>query len=502
MSEIKMPEQVDHVHRLIRAGYPLLYLVSWEEKRVLDHMMMLTSLVMQPPRQFYTWSITEGFSDGPNGPGDAVGDPIAALDRVINDSDAGLYIFKDMHPYIQTRDDVVRKIRDVYQYCRQTDKTTIFLGPVMTVPTELQKEITVMDYPLPTYDELSDLLDEQITMGSMQDGIDYPPLPDADREPMVKGFMGLTADEASNCVRNILLTHHKLTYGQVDNVLEEKRQILRKTEILEYIPNNYTLQSLGGLKAFKKWVSMRREGFTDAARDYGLPMPKGILLTGISGCGKSLAIQAMAADWKIPMLRLDMGRVFAGYAGTPEESMRRAILTVEAVAPAVLWIDEIEMGLSSFSESVEQGSASRIFASFLTWMQEKKKPVFTAATANDIDRIPPEMIRKGRFDEVFFVDVPNQEEREDIFRIHLHRFGKDVLDTSIKNLAHHANGYTGAEIEQCIVGAMYEAFAEHREIGIDDIYRILGNTVPLTVTMKEQITRTRRWADNRAVKAN
>jgi SpoVK/Ycf46/Vps4 family AAA+-type ATPase len=227
-----------------------------------------------------------------------------------------------------------------------------------------------------------------------------------------------------------------------------------------------------------------------------------VLITGISGCGKSLAIQALANEWKLPLLRLDMGRVFAGFAGNPEESMRRAIMTVEAVSPAILWIDEIEMGVSVFSDSVESGSTSRIFASFLTWMQEKQAPVFIAATANDIDRLPPEMIRKGRFDEVFFVDLPSQEEREQIFKIHITNRGKAITDISVRDLASSAEGFTGAEIEQCIVNAMYDCFSRNRDLTIPDIYRAMGRTVPLSVTMKEQITKTKRWADNRAVRAS
>lgn len=502
MTDINLPPVVDEIHRLIRAGYPIIYLTSWEEKRVSDHMMILASMKMKPARNFFTWSITEGYSDGPKGSGDATGDPIGALDRVINDTEAGLYLIKDFHPYIAERKDVVRRIRDVYQYCRQTDKSVIFLSPVMIVPTELQKEVHVIEYALPGYEELSDVLDEQVQIASMEEAKQYPPVPDEGREQLVKAFAGLTTEEAIHCVRNILLKCGRISYEEVAHVIEEKRQILHKTEILEYIHNDYSIHDLGGLKAFKKWVWMRRKGFSDAARAFGLPVPKGILLTGISGCGKSLAIQCMAAQWKMPMLRLDMGRVFAGVHGTAEEAMRRAIMTVEAIAPAILWIDEIEMGISTFSEGVEAGTASRIFASFLTWMQEKKAPVFTAATANDIDRIPPEMIRKGRFDEVFFVDVPRQAEREEVFRIHLARHGKDITETSVSNLAHHAKGFSGAEIEQIIVAAMYEAFAQDRELTIDDIYHSMGKIVPLTVTMKEQITSTRRWADNRAVKAN
>lgn len=502
MDEIKLPEQINDIKRLIDAGYPVLNLVSWEEKRVTDHIMMLCSLLLKPERQFFTWSITDGFSDGPNGSGAAKGDPIKALDQVINSTEPSLYLLRDFHPFIANNQEVVRKIRDVYQYCNDTQKAVVFLSPVVKVPPELQKDIFVIDYPLPMLDEIEAIVLEEIGRFSAEKARHVPMVDDANRESLIRSFLGLTQEEIVKCVRKILLSRSEFGYEDVDFILEEKRQILRKSEILEFIRNDIRMTDVGGLRVFKRWVQRRRKGFSEAARKYGLPQPKGLLITGISGCGKSLAIQALANQWKLPLLRLDMGRVFGGFAGSPEESMRRAIMTVEAVAPAVLWIDEIEMGISVFSDSVESGSTSRIFSSFLTWMQEKKAPVFIAATANDIDRLPPEMIRKGRFDEVFFVDLPDQEEREAIFKIHLSNRGKEITDISLQNLAHHAEGFTGAEIEQCIVNAMYDCFALEKNLAISDIYKSMGRTVPLSITMKEQITKTKRWADSRAVKAS
>lgn len=502
MDELKLPPAIDGLKKLLDAGYPIVYLISWEEKRVCDHLMLLASLVLKPERHFFTWSATDGFSDSANGPGYAKGDPVAAMESLINDTDPGLYVFKDIHPYIDTDHNVIRKIRDVFHCCNGTKKTLIILGPTLSIPAELQKEVHVIDYPLPRIEEVGEIVDEQLGLLASETGTFYPGVPESQRELLLKSMLGLTREEIVKCARKILIAKGAISYEDVDFIIEEKRQILRKTEILEFIPTNYRMRDVGGMKVLKAWVRIRRNGFSDAAREYGLPQPKGVLITGISGCGKSLAIQALANEWKIPLLRLDMGRVFAGFAGSPEESMRRAITTVEAVAPAILWIDEIEMGVSVFSDSVESGSTSRIFASFLTWMQEKKSQVFIAATANDIDRLPPEMIRKGRFDEVFFVDLPEQKEREEIFKIHLTNRGKAITDISVQNLAHSADGFTGAEIEQCIVNAMYECFAKGRELTISDIYRTMGNTVPLSVTMKEQITKTKRWADNRAVKAS
>ena len=502
MDEIKLPDQVYDIKRLIEAGYPVLYLVSWEEKRVTDHLMCLASLIMKPAMNFYTWTVTDGYSDGPKGTGEAKNDPLGALNRIMSDTAPGIYLIKDFHPYIRRGMEIVRRIRDIAQFCVGTKKVLIFLSPILEVPPELQKEVHVIDYPLPDIVEIGEAVDDQLAHLAVETGRFFPGIPESQREPLLKSMLGLTKEEIIKCARKILLAKDKINYDDVDSILEEKRQILRKTEILEYIPTRQRMRDVGGLKAFKTWIRIRRNGFTDAAKKFGLPQPKGVLITGISGCGKSLAIQALANEWKLPLLRLDMGRVFAGFAGNPEESMRRAILTVEAVSPAILWIDEIEMGVSVFSDSVESGATSRIFASFLTWMQEKQAPVFIAATANDIDRLPPEMIRKGRFDEVFFVDLPTREEREQVFKIHLTNRGKAITDISVQNLAQHAAGFTGAEIEQCIVNAMYDAFFRNRDVTISDIYRAMGNTVPLSVTMKEQITKTKRWADSRAVKAS
>jgi SpoVK/Ycf46/Vps4 family AAA+-type ATPase len=319
---------------------------------------------------------------------------------------------------------------------------------------------------------------------------------------LLRAFLGLTAEEIAKAARMTLQRRGRIDMGLIDDVIEEKRIILRKSEIIEFYPSEIGLRHVGGLKHLKRWASIRARGFTNEARQFGLPIPKGILITGISGCGKSLAIQALGHAWGMPLMRLDMGRVFSGFAGSPEESLRRAIQTVEALSPAIMWIDEIEMGVSVFSDSVESGATSRIFASFLTWMQEKRAPVFIAATANDIDRLPPEFIRKGRFDEVFYVDLPRQEERAEIVRIHLEKRGKRASEVSVEGLAKNSEGYTGAEIEQAIVTGMYEAFALNRELEIGDIYNALAKMVPLAVTMKEQITKTRRWADNRAVRAS
>ncbi|NLH49423.1 MAG: AAA family ATPase [Myxococcales bacterium] len=495
---MELPSALEPVKSHIEAKYPLLYLLTWEEARVCGHLMLLTT-ELKPPRLMYFWSVTEGYSGQAEGQPVAMNDPLAAIDYAIETTESALFVLKDFHPYLRDDHRVIRRLRDAYQALQGTGKTLILLGPILSVPTELEKEITVLDYPLPDFLEANQILVDVVE--AEQPGA-LTQLDARQSEALVRVFLGLTADEIAAVARKVISRRKSFSVNAMEEVIEEKRNILRKSEILEFIINKVRIRQVGGLKNFKRWAKLRANGFTKEAREFGLPVPKGVLITGISGCGKSLVIQALADLWHLPLLRLDMGRVFSGFAGTPEESLRRAILTVEAVAPAVLWIDEIEMGVSVFSDSIQSGSTSRIFASFLTWMQEKKAPVFIAATANDIDRLPPEFIRKGRFDEVFFVDLPKSEERAEIVRIHLEKRGKRASDVSIEGLVKSTEGYTGAEIEQAIITALFEAFGQSREMEINDIYRALGNMVPLSVTMKEQITKQKRWADNRAVRAN
>ncbi|MCZ7583722.1 MAG: AAA family ATPase [Deltaproteobacteria bacterium] len=418
MNDAALPPSAEAVQTHIEANFPLIYVVSWEEERVCEHLGLLCSLAFEPARSFVTWSSTEGFSDRSKGPDQAKGDPMGALDRIIADETPALYVLKDFHPYIHESRDIVRRLRDTHNALRDASRAVVILAPVIEVPPELVKDFVVIDYALPVGDEVHQIVEHEIWAHHHRTG---QRVEVADRERLVfeRMFLGLTREEIQRTLRKMLRVAPRIDLSLSDFITEEKRQILRKTEILEFIQPQDDLRAVGGLKNFKHWIEIREKGFSDAAREFGLPVPKGILLTGISGCGKSLAITSLARQWRLPLLRLDMGRVFAGIAGTPEQSLRRAILTAEAVAPSILWVDEIEMGISVFSDSVESGATSRNFASFLTWMQEKTAPVFIAATANDIDRLPPEFIRKGRFDEIFFVDLPEENERAEIFRIHL-----------------------------------------------------------------------------------
>ena len=302
----------------------------------------------------------------------------------------------------------------------------------------------------------------------------------------------------------------RLDISALDVILEEKRQTIRKSGILEFIKSDLNIDDVGGLQNLKRWLTKRNKSWLDSASRYNLPAPKGVLITGVPGCGKSLVAKAISAMWQVPLLRLDIGKIFSGIVGSSEENMRRAIQTAEAIAPCVLWIDEVEKGFGSVSgPSGDSGTSTRIFGTFLTWMQEKTEAVFVVATANNISALPPEMMRKGRFDEIFFVDLPTHNERKEIIKLHLNRrlqhpevIGDFIItDLIVDQLAHSTEGFVGAELEQFVISGLFEAFYEGRSILLKDFEYAINLTVPLSVTQAEQIHQLREWANVRAVAA-
>jgi SpoVK/Ycf46/Vps4 family AAA+-type ATPase len=321
------------------------------------------------------------------------------------------------------------------------------------------------------------------------------------REKLLKAALGLTRDEAQKVYRKAFVTAGRLTEQEVDIVLSEKKQLIRRNGILEYIEEDETLDSVGGLDELKHWLHQRSNAFTERAREYGLPQPKGMLILGVPGCGKSLIAKTTARLWGLPLLRLDLGRVYDGSTvGKSEANLRGALKTAESISPAILFIDELDKAFAGSSGSADSdgGTSSRIFGSFLTWMQEKTSPVFVMATANRVEKLPGEFLRKGRFDEIFFVDLPSVEERQDIFRIHLTKRQRDLARFDLEQLARSCDGFSGAEIEQAIIAAMYEAFAQDREFTQLDIIASVKSTMPLSKTMTEQVSALRDWARQRA----
>jgi SpoVK/Ycf46/Vps4 family AAA+-type ATPase len=386
----------------------------------------------------------------------------------------------------------------------------VLISPTPHIPADLESLVTLVDFPLPTEQQIRATLDGMIARNSSAGALKVE-LGAAGAERLAKAALGLTAFEAENAFARSMVDDGRLTDDDIALVQEEKRQIVQKSGVLEVVKANVSLDDIGGLENLKTWLRKRNGSWLDEAAAYGLPAPKGVLVTGVPGCGKSLTAKAMASAWSLPLVRLDIGRVFGGLVGASEQNMRTALRTAEAIAPCVMWIDEIEKGFASGASGAgDSGTSARVFGTFLSWMQEKTAAVFVMATANQIALLPPEMMRKGRFDEIFFIDLPTDVERRVIFSIHLKArlkagpaLGALVVDDPLLDrLVQATEGFSGAEIEQVVISACFDAFNERRHLTAEDMLHGIANTVPLSVTQAEQIADLRAWADVRAVAAS
>ena len=489
---------------LIRARYPIIYIVSWEETRVVN---WLVKLAKQREKRLFEWTFTNGLVESTatqqRAKSNNTKDPVAALDEVIGHVEPAIYIFKDLHPFL-TRNNfaVIRKLKDAAIHIKETYKTLVLVSPVLEVPPELEKETTVIDFPLPDVNDIGRLLDQIVEDVRMSPNgakvhIDIPP---PAREQLLKAALGLTLGEAENVLAKTLVSDGRLTESDITSVFAEKRQIIRKSGLLDYYEVDVDFDGVGGLESLKDWLRTRALAFTDRAREYGLPPPKGVLLLGVQGCGKSMCAKAVAGLWRMPLLRLDVGRMFGSLVGSSEDNMRRALSTAESIAPVVLWLDEIDKAMagSRSSGSTDSGVTARVFGTFLTWLSEKKSSVFVIATANDISNLPPELMRKGRFDEIFFVDLPIEAERRQIFAVRLRERQRDPDAFDLPRLAEASVGFSGAEIDEAIVSGLYESFATDAEFATDHIERALRATVPLSKTMEVELEKLRSWAEGRA----
>ena len=492
---------------LIRARYPILYLITSEELRVQN---LVLEVAGRRQKKVFEWSCSTGLvpagasiqSQKHRNP--ATRDPLNALDLVIEQVEPALFIFKDFHPFL-TRSNfaIIRKLKEIALHLKHSFKTIILVSPVMEIPTELEKEITVLNYPLPAREDLGELLDKIIADVSQFKQVAIE-LDEAGRERLLQAALGLTLGEAENVFAKIIVKGERLSGEDVNEVFAEKQQIIRKSGLLEYYATSESFAHVGGLAVLKDWLNKRALAFSSEARAFGLPAPRGILMLGVQGCGKSLCAKAVSNQWQLPLLRFDMGRMFGSLVGSSEENVRRAISVAESVAPAILWVDEIDKAFAGTQASglTDGGTTARVFGTFLTWLSEKTAPVFVAATANDISQLPPELLRKGRLDEIFFVDLPSREERLEIFRIHLEKRGRDSARFDLEALADASQHFSGAEIEEAINSALYDAFYGREELATAHVLAALAQTVPLAKTMDEQIAALRAWADGRARNAS
>ncbi len=470
----------------LRSRFTLVVLETQEEERVTQ---VVRRLCERTGRSCLSWDMADGFQWEANGSGvlPTARDALTALEEIGKPDmhTSTIYLLKDFHESWDNPQ-VKRKLRTVSQKLKQTKKTVFITTPRASVPMELKDNAVIVEFPLPSTNELEKMLDSLAGTPGIKVN-----LTDLGREKMVQAALGLTASQATR-VFSRAMSDGVLDDQDIELVTEEKKAIIRESEALEFFPVTETPDNVGGLDVLKAWLRLRERAFSHEARRYGLPAPKGIALLGIPGTGKSLTAKMIGGLWRLPLLRLDVGALFGSLVGESEERVRRALRLAEVVAPCVLWIDEMEKALAH--GGLDSGTSTRVFATILTWMQEKTSPVFVVATANDISSLPPELLRKGRFDEIFFLDLPTEEERKQIFAVHLRKRGRIVEDYDIAKLSAASEGYTGSEIEQAVIDAMYIGFNDdQREFTTQDILESLRRQVPLSVSQRENITALRSW---------
>jgi len=473
-----MDRLIADMRRLVAARYPLLYILSHEESRAVE---AVRAAVREVPVR--VWSLLRGFEDG-----SGAGDPFAAVREAMAHTRPGAYVFLDLHPFLADPK-LVRVLRDFAHGAPRGGKTAFLVMPRPVIPFELEREVALLDVPLPTPRELREIFLAE------QQGLASPPAWASEPEAALRAGQGLTAEEAARAFRLGLAENHPDVAIRL--IADEKKRILRQSACLEFVEEALGLEAVGGLDALKAWVRTRSKAFGEKARAFGLPPPRGLLLVGVQGCGKSLAAKATAATFRVPLVRLDFAAVFA--SASPESTLRQALKIAEAMAPVVLWIDEIEKGLGGPSV---QATDTRVFGSFLTWLQEKQAPVFVAATANEIEGLPPELARRGRFDDIFFVDLPATRERQEILAIHLRLRGRDPAAYPLDRLARQTEHFSGAELEQVVVSALYAAFSREAELAAQDLERAASEVVPLATTYEEKLAALREWARTRARRAS
>lgn len=483
---------LEKIGSAFKAEYPLIYILSWEEERV-EKILRGIYQKFFPNGEFAIWTC----SDGLNGKYlnlENHKDPFVVLEKIVEFEGEGIFILKDLPDFLEHNIALIRKLRDCYNLLKNKRKFIIILSPKYYIPEQLKKEIHIIEFDLPNDKEIYSFIKPII---KEKYGEEF--LNDEKIAELSIALKGLTLNEIWHMLKKM---YEKETFESIlEKIFLEKEQIIKKEGILEFVPPRYSIEEIGGLDNLKEWLIKRQNLFTPEALAAKLPVPSGILLMGISGCGKSLAIKAISSLWKIPLFRLDMNLVFSGVYGTPESVFHKALKQMEALAPAVLWIDEIEMGVAGYREG-ESVTSAHIFAHFLTWMQEKNAFVFVGATANRIHLLPAEVIRKGRFDQIFFVDLPDDEERKQIFSIHIKKNGGNPSNFDLVFLSAATKGWNGSEIEQAVISARIDAFYEKRQFNIDDIVRNISRMVPLSRTMETQIKQIKSWAFDRAIPAS
>ncbi|HEY9624636.1 MAG TPA: AAA family ATPase [Crinalium sp.] len=488
---------IKNLDLMIRARYPLLYIVAVEEEPV-EEVLLQVAAQAQPQRKVLLWDVVRGWTDN----GSDKGSAMAALSRIAKavSEEAAIFVLRDLHPILKYPNSdksapVVREIKNLVRELKRSRKTLVLLSHTLELPAELIEEATVIEFPLPNAQEIDFLISQLVVPEKLS-------ITGLAREQLVKACQGLSRARIQRVLAKALAAKQQVNETDIIGVLDEKKQAIRQTGILEFFTTQESLKSVGGLDNLKQWVRMRQDVFTEEARRYGVPNPKGVLLVGIQGTGKSLSAKTIANEWRLPLLRLDTGRLFGGIVGESESRVRQMIQLAEAIAPCVLWIDEIDKAFGNINSSSDgdSGTSRRVFGSLITWMQEKTSPVFIVATANNVQILPAELLRKGRFDEIFFLNLPTDPERQEIFRVHLQKLRPSRLrEFDLALLARQTKDFSGAEIEQVIIDGMNRAFGRGRsgqrqDFTTEDIIMAIEETVPLAAIARDQIEALKYWA--------
>jgi len=476
----------DEFELLLRSRYPLIYIPTREEERV--EAAIAQCAKKQGSRAVYIWDFVDGYQGNPNDAGFGKRNPLQALEFLekLPASAPAIFILRDFQRFLEDVS-ISRKLRNLARLLKSMPKNIVIVSPITSIPEDLSEVITVLEFPLPAAAEIK--IEVERLLGATGQAIEGRLL-----DETVRSCQGLSIERIRRVLGKAIATRGELHADDAELILEEKRQTIRQTQILDFYPARENISDIGGLDNLKEWLLRRGGAFSERARQYGLPHPRGLLLVGIQGTGKSLTAKAIAHHWHLPLLRLDVGRLFAGLVGESESRTRQMIQLAEALAPCVLWIDEIDKAFSGLDGKGDSGTTSRVFGTFITWLAEKTSAVFVVATANNIQSLPPEMLRKGRFDEIFFVGLPSQEERRAIFEVHLLRLrSHSIKNYDLERLAYETPDFSGAEIEQTLIEAMHIGFSQNRDFTTDDILESASQMVPLARTASEQIQFLQDW---------
>jgi AAA+ superfamily predicted ATPase len=489
---------------LIKSGNPLIAIETSDETRAVR---LIAEAARVEDRPVTAWSLTQGLKP-------LVGDgfclvdrddkkPIEALRTIAELSpQKAVYVFKDLGPH--GRDAALhRTLRDLMPLLREWD-SAIVLVDALPLPDELRRFTVSFEIGWPSLDELEEVVRKtfQKVRREVKSEV-VGKISKREMEQVVQSLRGLSCEQAERVVAGAIYHDYCLSGNDVARIVEAKRTLLGTAGCLEAIAVDFSIDDVAGMRSLKTWLKQRRGGFTRQAREFGLEPPRGVLMLGVPGCGKSLCAKAVAAEWKMPLLRLDPGVLYQKFIGESESQLRRALAQAQAMAPVVLWIDEIEKAFASASESSADGGLSkRMFGTLLSWMQDHRPPIFIIATANDVSSLPPELMRKGRFDEVFFIDLPSLDVREEVLRTHLKRRNRDPEQFDTKALATAAEGFSGSELEQVVISGLFEAFTEQQPLNSRHLADAIGKTRPLSLLAAETVERLRDWAEDRCVNAD